>query len=170
MRSTVDEKKQMLLSRLVEVRRQFLDAASSIPLEQHEQVFLGIWSIKDLLAHLIGWDHSNIEAVKMVSERRLPAFYTQIDKDWHSYNAYLVSLYKKGTAADLIKSAQVSHRALVDRLTIIPARELFQDNDVRFRGYKVTIARLIEAETEDEKVHSEQVKEFVAEILSKGHA
>jgi hypothetical protein len=170
MRSTVDEKKQMLLSSLVEVRQQLLDTASCIPLEQHEQVFLGIWSIRDLLAHLIGWDYSNIEAIKAVSEGRLPAFYAHIDKDWHSYNAHLVSLHKKGTVTDLIKNAQVSQRALVDRLTITPARELFQDNGVRYRGYKVTIARLIEAETEDEEVHSEQIKEFVAEILSEGHA
>ncbi len=164
MRSIADEKKQTLLSKLVEVRQHLLDVASSIPPEQREQVFLGIWSIKDLLAHLIGWDHSNIEAIKAVSEKRLPAFYAQIDKDWHSYNAYLISLYKKGTMADLVKSAQLSHRALVDRLTMTPARELFQDNGVRYRGYKVTIARLIEAEMEDEEVHSEQIKEFVKEV------
>jgi hypothetical protein len=169
MRSTVDEKKQKLLSSLVEARQQLLDTASSIPIERHEQVFLGIWSIKDLLAHLIGWDYSNIEAIKAVSEGRLPEFYAHIDKDWHSYNAHLVSLHKKGTVADLIKNAQASQRALVDQLTIIPARELFQENGVRYRGYKVTIARLIEAETEDEEVHSVQVKEFVTRILSEEH-
>jgi hypothetical protein len=168
MRPTVDEKKQTLLSSLIETRRQLLDAASSIPPERHEQVFLGIWSIKDLLAHLIGWDYSNIEAIKEVSEARLPAFYALIDKDWHSYNAHLVRIYKKGTLADLIKNAQVSQRALVDRLTATPARGLFQDNGVRYRGYKVTIARLIEAEMEDECVHSEQVKGFVVKILSEG--
>ncbi|MFH1524285.1 MAG: ClbS/DfsB family four-helix bundle protein [Chloroflexota bacterium] len=166
MRSTANEKKQILLSSFIETRRQLLDYASSIPSERHEQVFLGIWSIKDLLAHLIGWDHSNIEAIEAVSERRLPEFYAQIDKDWHSYNAHLVSLYKKGAVADLVKNAQVSHRALVDRLTATPARELFQDNGIRYRGYKVTIARLIEAEMGDECVHMEQVKGFAAKILS----
>ena len=164
MRFTADEKKQLLLSGFVEGRQRILETASLIPLDKQEQSFLGTWSVKDLLAHLIGWDYSNLEAIQMVSEGRLPAFYEYIDKDWRSYNARLVSLYKKGSVKDLIKAAQISQRALLDLLTPIPAKDLFHDYGVRFRGYKVTIARLIEADTKDVKAHCEQVKEFVAKI------
>jgi hypothetical protein len=164
MRSTVDDKKQELLSGFIEVRRNLLALSAQIPLDGQERVFLGIWSIRDLLAHLIGWDYSNLEAIQMVSEGRLPAFYEYIDKDWRSYNARLVDLYKKGTLPDLIQAAQVSQGALIDRLIPIPAKDLFHDYGVRFRGYKVTIARLIQADTKDVKAHLEQVKEFVAKI------
>ena len=164
MRSTADDKKQELLSGFVEVRRNLLAFSAQIPFEAQEQVFLGIWTMRDLLAHLIGWDHSNLEAIQAVFVSRLPAYYEYIDKDWRSYNARLVSLYKKGTLPDLIKAAQVSQGALIDRLTPIPAKDLFHDYGVRFRGYKVTIARLIEADTKDVKTHLEQVKEFVAKI------
>jgi uncharacterized damage-inducible protein DinB len=47
-------RKDQIISGLVDVRNQILDAASELsPIEQG-QVFLGIWSVKDLLAHLVG--------------------------------------------------------------------------------------------------------------------
>jgi hypothetical protein len=42
----------------------------------------------------------------------------------------------------------------------VPAEELSRDTGVRFRGYKVTIARTLEAEVKDEKVHHAQIEEF----------
>ena len=164
MRSTVDEKKRLLLSEFSEWRKCVLDTAALIPSEYHDQPFLGVWSIKDLLAHLIGWDYSNIEAVKAVIEGKLPGFYGYIDKDWRSYNAHLVGLYKKGTVPELIKDAYVSHLALSAQVTDLPAKEMFGDKGVRSRGYKVTIARLIEADIKDAKIHSEQIREFIANI------
>jgi hypothetical protein len=164
MRSTADDKKQELLSGFIEVRRNLLAFSAQIPFDEQEQVFLGVWSMRDLLAHLIGWDYSNLEAVQAVSTGKLPAFYKYIDKDWRTYNAQLVSLYKKGSLADLIEATRVSQHALFDLLTSLPAKDLFQDYGVRFRRYKVTIARLIKADTKDVKAHLEQVKEFVAKI------
>lgn len=169
MRSTTDEKKRELLSGFIEERRNLLALSTQIPFEAQEQVFLGIWSIRDLLAHMIGWDYSNLEAIQAVSESRLPAFYEFIDKDWQTYNARLVSLYKKGTLTELVEAALVSQSALIDLLTGLPAKDLFQDYGVRYRGYKVTIARLIEADIKDEKVHLEQVKGFIAKILAGAH-
>lgn len=45
----------------METRRNSLDAASSPSPERQDEVFLGIWSVKDLLAHLAGWDVTNID-------------------------------------------------------------------------------------------------------------
>jgi len=42
-------------------RRKILDAASAPSPEQRDEVFLGIWSVKDLLAHLAGWNVTNID-------------------------------------------------------------------------------------------------------------
>lgn len=169
MRLSVDEKKRLLLSEFSEWRQHILDTAALIPPDYHDQAFLGIWSIKDLLAHLIGWDYANIEAVKAVIEGKLPEFYGYIDKDWRSYNARLVGLYKKDTVFELIRDARVSHRALNDQVAEIPAKELFGDKGVRYRGYKVTLARLIEADIKDARIHSEQIREFMARIGIKGN-
>ncbi len=52
MTSVTQTKREAIISGLIEVRRNILDAASSLPPEARDEIFLGIWSVKDLLAHL----------------------------------------------------------------------------------------------------------------------
>jgi sugar phosphate isomerase/epimerase len=153
-------KKDELIADLVETRRKILDAAVSFSPAAQDQVFLGTWSIKDVLAHLIGWDETNRQAVKAIRSGRLPAFYACIDRDWQTYNARLVSKYRRDSLAGQLSAMQISHQKLVDELQGIPAAEFEQDYGVRFRGCKVTIARLLQAELQDEKVHYTQIERF----------
>jgi hypothetical protein len=154
------ESREALLAGLAEVRRMILATAVSLASAQQEQVFLGSWSIKELLAHLSGWDIANIEAVQAVLDGRLPAFYDQHDRDWRRYNALLVERYGQEDFQRLLTAAADSHHLLLDTLRAVPAAEFDQDRGVRFRGYKVTIGRLLQAELEDERVHLQQIEAF----------
>ena len=160
MRMTAEAKKDRIISELVETRSKILDAASSLSPEQRDEVFLGIWSVKDLLAHLVGWDFANMEAAKQVLVGKLPGFYADYDRDWKSYNARLVAEHKRDSFAELLSLVEESHQKLIDLLEMIPAEEFHKDRGVRFRGYKVTIARLLQAEIDDEKTHHTQIREF----------
>lgn len=153
-------KKDKLISELVETRRKTLDTVSSLSPAQQGEVFLGIWSVKDLLAHLVGWDFANIEAAQAVLAGKVPAFYSYYDRDWRAFNARLVAEYRKDDFAELVSSAEDSHQKLIDFLTTIPAEEFDKDKGVRFKGYKVTIARLLQGEIDDEKKHYAQIEEF----------
>ena len=59
MSSIAQAKKDALIANLVEARKNILNAASALPARQRDEIFLGSWSVKDLLAHLIGWDYTN---------------------------------------------------------------------------------------------------------------
>lgn len=160
MSTTAQAKKNDIIAELVETRRKILDAASSLPSERQDEVFLGLWSVKDLLAHLVGWDFTNIEAVKEMLVAKVPKFYAYHDRDWRTYNARLVAEYKKDNYADLISSVEDSHQKLIDFVKTVPAEEFDKDRGVRFKRYKVTIARLLQAEIDDEKTHHAETKEF----------
>ncbi len=153
-------KKDELIADLIETRRKILDISSSFSPTEQDKVFLGIWSIKDLLAHLIGWLEANRKAVKAIQSGKLPEFYAYKDRDWQTYNARLVRKYKRDGLAELISTLQASHQKLIDSIQSISAEELEQDYGVRFKGYKVTIARLLQAELKDEKVHYTQIEMF----------
>lgn len=153
-------KKDDLIADLIETRRKILDITSSFSPSEHDQVFLGIWSIKDLMAHLIGWLEADRKAVKAIRSGQLPEFYAYKDRDWQTYNALLVAKYKRGSLARLMSTMQVSHQKLIDLIQAIPAEEFEQDYGVRFKGYKVTIARLLQAELKDETVHYAQMENF----------
>lgn len=153
-------KKDQIISRLTEVRGRILEAASSLPVEKQDEIFLGVWSVKDLLAHLVGWDFTNIEAGREILAGKLPRFYSYYDRDWQTYNAGLVAQYKRDDFAELLSAVEASHRALIDFLRAIPAQEFDQDRGLRAGRYKVTIARLLQVEINDEKTHGAQIREF----------
>ena len=71
----------------------------------------------------------------------------------------MVAEYKREDFADLLASVEDSHQKLIGLLEAIPAEEFDRDRGVRFKGYKVTIARTLEAELEDEREHHRQIEE-----------
>ncbi len=156
-------KKDEIIAALIQARRRILDVAHALPPEKQDQVFLGVWCVKDLLAHLIGWDYANVEAIKSILAGELPEFYSYHDRDWQTYNASLVDQYKKDDFVELLYSVETSQRALMGLLATVPAEEFDKDRGIRFKRYKVTIARLLQAEADDEEEHYRQIKEFASD-------
>jgi hypothetical protein len=145
---------------LKQIRHELLQTAQSVPVNDRETVFLGIWSLYDLLAHLAGWDFTNLQAIPEVLSSRIPSFYAYRDRDWVTYNALLVAKYKCDSFDVLVDRVQDSHGQLMTALQAVTPVDFGRDFGVRFRGYKVTIQRLLEAETKDEQVHCRQILEF----------
>ena len=85
-------RKEELIAGLIEVRTQILDAVSDLPPDKQDEVFLGSWSIKDLLAHLLGWDYANIDAVEDIRAGKPPRVFEHWNPDWAKYNAELVKI------------------------------------------------------------------------------
>ena len=156
--------KDNLLHKLTETRTAILLAASQLPSDAQDAVFLGVWSIKDLIAHLVGWDFTNLAAAKDIQAGKLPEFYAHYDKDWKSYNTELVAKYNRDDFDELLALARDSHSRLSAYLKTLPAEVFEKDFGVRSgRNYRVTIARLLRAELKDEQKHLEQIERF-AEI------
>jgi hypothetical protein len=154
------QKKQEVISQMVEARQKVIDAASSLAPWQQDQVFLGEWTVNDLLAHLVGWDYANLEAVQAILDDRLPGFYQHHDHDWRSFNRRLVREHRVESFADLLVSLQQSHHQLIDRVRAVPAEEFFKDRGLRFKGYKVMIGRILLADAKDGLEHAEQIVQF----------
>jgi hypothetical protein len=134
-----------------------------LPPAAQEVPFLGVWSAHDIVAHLVGWDHANVEAIAAIRAGRLPAFYAAYDTDWRTFNAGLVMRHKRATLDQTVADARVSHRALIEALEAVPAGDLSRDYGVRSaRGRRVTIAMLLTVEARDERKHAEQIRAFVA--------
>jgi len=157
--------KRELISNLTETRAAILHEASQLFPTAQDTIFLGVWSVKDLIAHLAGWDFTNLAAVRDVQAGKLPEFYTRYDKDWKTYNAELVAKYKRDDFEELLALVRDSHRQLIAYLETIPAEAFDKDFGVRSgRGTRVTVARLLEAEWKDEQMHLEQVRVFLAKF------
>lgn len=143
--------KDAIIRGLVKARRKILEAASLLSPAVQDEVFLGVWSVKDLLAHLVGWDYTNLKAVKEILAGRKPGFWEHYDRDWKSYNARLVAEYKRDALPELVAAVEESHRELIDSLHTVPADEYIK---------RKKIASLLRAETRDEEEHHRQVEAF----------
>jgi len=157
-------KKQALLAGLIDVRARILNAAASLPAKSRSQIFLGTWNVRDLLAHLIGWDHTNLEAADEALQGRLPGFHQHADRDWRSYNATLVVRHGDQNFRRLLASARRSHRALLERVRALSTEEMWKDRGIRFRGWTVTIGGLLDAERRDEEKHWQQIVKFARSL------
>ncbi len=163
MRSVPEVKKKQLLADLTAARGEVTDAVAALADEDHDVPFLAVWSAHDIVAHLVGWDGANLEAIEAIQAGRLPACYAAYDPDWRTFNAGLVVRHKQATLAQTLAAAQASHQALLDRLAALPAEEIGRDYAVRSpRGRRVTIAMLLGVEASDERKHASQIRAFTA--------
>lgn len=153
-----ESRKEKVLRNLAEARAAILEAARALPAEQQCRVFLGEWTPADLLAHLVGWDHANAQAAQELLAGQLPSFYAHHDRDWRSFNATLVGRHRRENFSQLLADVERSHRALLECLAGIPAAEIVSDRGIRFRGWKVTIERLMLVEASDEREHARQLR------------
>ena len=160
MKHTTSTFKDELLFGLKAVRESILAEALALPSDAHTHIFLGTWTVMDLLAHLAGWDAANQRAARDVLDSLLPEFYEHHDHDWKLYNAMLVAIYKRPTLKEQVELARDTQRQLLDYLQTLPAEDFNRDTGVRFKGIKITIARLLQAELDDEKTHFEQIFVF----------
>ena len=158
--SKAQAKKEWIIGELQRVRSELLTDVAALSRKERDTVFLGIWSVRDMLAHLAGWDYANLDAAQRIIKGRLPSFYDHHDRDWQTYNAMLVKKYGRSNFRELLATLKKSQRKLVAYLQTIPPEDFNRDFGVRFRGYKVTVQRLLEADVKDVRIHHQQIVDF----------
>ena len=154
------EKKSSLLSGLASARSSILQYVDTIPPDREDEIFQGYWSIKDLIAHLEGWDDTNLQAIQEILAGKPPTFFQFSDRDWQSYNQTLVQRYRRDTLDEQLANQDRSHQQLMLFLESIPAQELVNGKVKRENGRTITIRNLILSETRDELQHAEQIRGY----------
>ena len=158
---SLEDKKATLIQKFNENRSLILASARLFTDENVGEAFVGSWGILDILAHLRGWDLTNLESAKNILLGKVPDFYAEHDRDWASYNAKLVAQHKRPDLEMMIEAVNESRAAIVEYLGQLSPEDLFGDHGVRRKSYKVTINRLIEADTKDVLEHLDQIRQFL---------
>jgi hypothetical protein len=156
------EKQAKAIGALQSARRALLAAAQQIPTEKRAEVFLGSWSVMELLAHLSGWDAANQQAIAEVLAGALPAFYQHHDRDWASFNARLVHTYRCEDFDAQLAQVHASHLRLVAALQAVAPADFVADRGARFKGVRVTVERLALWDAKDVQAHTKQILEWLS--------
>jgi hypothetical protein len=161
--SNTDTKLQIesLLEQFSRARAALIAAASSVPPALRDQPFVGAWDVKDVIAHTIGWDYTNIEALPDFRAGRLPAFFARYDEDWAAINAALIARYRVEDWAALIAALRQSGALFVQAMRGLTDADL--DTAASWGKRRVSLRGMIRAVSRDESQHVTQVRDFVAQ-------
>jgi hypothetical protein len=152
---------ETLLEEFNRVREELIEAVSSVPADLRDEPFVGVWDVKDVIAHTVGWDYTNIEALPDFCEGRLPAFFTRFDADWSVINADLVARYRSKDWNALMASLRESQIAFVEAMRALTDADL--DNVALWGARRVSLRGMMRAVSRDESEHVAQIRGFLAE-------
>ena len=126
-----------------------------------ETPFVGHWNLMDVLAHLLGWDYTNVNAIEELKAGTTPAFYRHYDPGWAAYNQQLIDRYGAKDWEALRASLLQSQDAVVAMLRLLTAQELTAELSEPGWRRPVSIAGILRAAISDEREHLAQIRAFV---------
>lgn len=153
-----------VIKALSAVREKTLLAIESLHQNTWAEVFLGTWSLADLVAHFIGWDIEGKKATKEILQRKLPSYYLQYDKNWATINNDFVKKYKKGDKHTLLAAVRKSHAQLVAELEKVSENLFNKDFGIRWKGKIITVASDTMSQAIDEEKHFQKIKYWLKQM------
>lgn len=145
-----------LIERLDQSRRAMQRALSSV--DAQREICPG-WTIREILAHIAGWDEVGASTVRAHSagETPPPLEIQGID----AYNETLVSKCEGLTYEEVVQCWRSARRELVEALTDAPPEKLRERAQFPW-GETGNITRLVSILAEHEREHADEILELVS--------
>lgn len=153
--------KESVINQYVETRQKIIGLIELLPEKKWNEVFLGKWTLKDLVAHFIGWDVCGLKATNEILRSKLPSYYRYYDKNWAKINDTFVRHYKKGSKRNLLAKLKKSQNCLVKKLKAISAGFYNKDFGLCWHGFKITLALDTLFQAKDEEKHLKQIQRWL---------
>lgn len=145
------------VERLEEAADELVHLVASLP-EALLAKRLERWTPKDVLAHLVGWNHHVQVGLRQLTQGSRPFYLAQTDQDFQQLNAESVARWGRLPRAALVDELQVSLGALVEFLRGLPRDAWRKDFGVRWRGEPVTVRGSVSQLTQDYLSHTERLR------------
>ncbi len=112
--------KQALLERAAEEYRAFHDAIEGLNEAQLTEPWLGAWSIKEIVAHMVGWHRELRPALERMArgERPVPPGVSYEDVD--AWNARFAAAARDERATDVLRAFDASHEEFIRAAAAVP--------------------------------------------------
>jgi hypothetical protein len=124
--------KDELLAAAAREYKAFHEALQGLNEAQMTEVWLGTWSVKDIVAHMVGWHRELIPALERLArgERPVPEGVSYEDAD--AWNAKFAAAARGTAVADVLLEFDRSHAEFLRSADHVPA-ERFQPGRTAWR-------------------------------------
>lgn len=126
-----------------------------------EELFLmkiNHWSLRDIVAHLAGWNRYIIEGSKQIKRGELPFYDIDPGEDYSNVNAVLIRQYSSGNKLELLDELRASAGELKHFLQSLNHSEWDRDYGVRHQGSTITVRNTVDDLISDYIHHREQIE------------
>ncbi|MBI4609500.1 MAG: ClbS/DfsB family four-helix bundle protein [Candidatus Rokubacteria bacterium] len=112
--------KNALLSQAQDEFRAFKAALGGLDERQLAEVWLGSWSIKDILAHISGWHREMGPGLERLARGEKPFSEGTNYNDVDSWNARFAAAKKNATGSELLGELDASHDSFMAQAAKVP--------------------------------------------------
>lgn len=131
---------KQLINEFKKVRQEFIILIDQIPKRERDTLYIGEWTLKDLLSHFIGWANFQTKLVNDLIRGNEPANISNVQK----YNESSVQVGKNWHWDKTYREFLKAGERLISSYLFIP-KELWQKPI--WKNKKTTPAKLIKIET-----------------------
>jgi hypothetical protein len=144
--------KQELLNQAAREYKTFHESIQGLNEEHLTEVWLGVWSVKDIVAHIAGWHRELTPALARLArgERPVPEGVSYDDVD--AWNARFAAAHQDAAAADVLLEFDKSHEEFMQAAAAIP-EERFVPGKTAYRIVDMNSAHHY-------KEHGDQIREW----------
>jgi hypothetical protein len=143
--------RELLLNRLYESRLKLEELLSRI--DPSKQIYPG-WTIKQILAHISGWDDASKDALCAHGLTRSPSTPTIHSLD--RYNEFSIASRKDMTYDQILKEWRLTRQALCEIIEQLPEETISEPIAVPW-GSKTTLTKLVDIFSNHEKEHAQDI-------------
>jgi hypothetical protein len=120
------------------------------------------WAPRDVVAHLIGWNRTLLQASRSILVGQTPAYYSDAPNDYRTINAGLVERYPSRSKDELLGELDGSMKDLDAYLVDLPASELSSDHRVtHYTGQPATVGKVIRSLASEYENHKRQTTDWL---------
>jgi hypothetical protein len=124
--------KESLLNDAAREYRALHEAIHGLNEEQMTEVWLGTWSIKDIVAHMSGWHREMGPALERIARGERPVAEGVSYDDVDAWNAKFAGAGRGTSVADLLLELDKSHEYFLRAAAAVPA-ERFQPGKTAYK-------------------------------------
>ena len=101
----------------------FISYLKTLQHDDWDKMATSQWTIKDVVAHMIGWERSDVDVIKKSWETKTPPWWKTKDED-DAFNAKWVAYYKNYSPAQLIGEWEMWQGKVNEEINKIGAQNL----------------------------------------------
>ena len=136
-------------------REKFLEAVNRFPEGKRIVKLFGTWSIKDMLAHIVGWECLSVEKVRAIKNRQLPEWIEDVDKQ----NAKVVKEFENKDWSEVYAALIKSGNEMIQEYESLPAELCVKQAGPNL---KYTPQRFLEQETKHyQENHLQKIEHYL---------